>query len=162
MFRIVFAGILCLVLTSSSFCQKDSLIQYKGGLDRLNGDVLRHLRIDRDLHDEGKVRDHYYLVMFDLQKNNTVGPRISIVSVMDSGKAGALLAAFKFTKDKWINLSGEDQTVVLPIYIHYKFDDPNAGDQDIPAIRQDYYINWEKKKIICLKPMIITSLPAVR
>ncbi len=99
---------------------------------------------------------------FDLLKNNTIGPRISIVSVQDSGKAGALLNAFKFTGGKWINLSGEDQTVVLPVYIHYKFDDPNAGDLDMPVIRQDIYINGEKKNIIYLKPMTITSLPTVR
>jgi hypothetical protein len=161
----IFIVIISTLFTQTSFCQQDSLIEYKGGFNLLGRDILRHLPINPAVttyHDEGVDYDRYYTVVLKILKNGGIGKSIFVFSVMDSLKVPLVVDAIRFTAGKWINHSGEDQTVVLPIYLVNRMDEPSDSTKKIPIISQQYYLDGSRSKVVYLAPVILTSYPPKR
>lgn len=74
-------------------------------------------------------------------------------SKLDSIETLNILAALEQTDNKWINNSGKDQTIVLPI--SYIYDDKNDNPEKFPDLQQEFYSNWNKVKLIFLERIIV-------
>ncbi len=146
-------------------CQTPSPIQYKGGWKLLQRDLLLHLPINpavSTFHDDGVQFNRYYQVTMQIGKHGEMGESFTVFSVMDSLKAPFIAEAVRYTAGKWINLSGEDRTVVLPIYLLYRKDGAVDSVGTIPIMSQHHYFNGQATPPVQLAPIVITSYPAVR
>jgi hypothetical protein len=154
--------LLLLTLPSlASFGQSDSLIGYQGGLSRLNKVFLDALDrgVQRYHHDEGKWHDLHFLATFEVSADGAVGPVVSVVADNDSSLFPRIRTAISVTSGKWINHTGEPRTIVLPINIHYVYDDPRYNQADTLRLYQESYDGGVRKKVIYLKPITIESGP---
>lgn len=141
------------------------LLEFKGGYDTLlrkvYGNIVRYER-ERNISSEKKYSS-YYTVAFKIKIDNSIDNTINIFMLngsSDSKLDSVIIESIRQTQGKWINHSKTEETVVLPVYYLYK--DRNENSEKIPDIMQSYYLNWKKRKVIYLKPIILWTGSAVR
>lgn len=157
--------LLGLSLIQNIFSQDSTgVIEYKGGDKALLKKVFFYIsRYEGNLErtQDEKKYSSYYTVVFKIKADNSIDSKIDVLVVNDSTDSkidSAIVELIKQTNGNWINHSNEEQTVVLPIY-HVYMDENSKMN---PDIRQTYYINWKKNKLIYLKPIIVGSYPSQR
>jgi hypothetical protein len=157
--------VLLLLLARKGYSQTDGVIGYKGGLHLLQRDILLHLRINPAVttyHDDGVTYNRYYQVVIQIGKEGQLGESLSVFSLMDTLKAPFIVAAVRATTGKWINHSGKEQTVVLPIYLLYKTAESGDSAVQPPVFGQAVYFGEQKQAAVYLQPVVVSSYPVVR
>jgi hypothetical protein len=119
-----FIFISLLFCKTETFSQaNDSAIGYKGGLKMLARDIIKHLpAIFYKKEGPGDLDidyNRYYQAVMKIHKDGTIDKSILIFSYMDTVKVPIILDAIHQTDGKWINYSGEDQIIVLPLHFLY-------------------------------------------
>jgi hypothetical protein len=150
---------------SEAFSQSnDSLIGYKGGLERLKRDIIKALPTifykkegPEDFYIE---YNRYYEAIMKINKDGTIDKSILIFSFMDTVKMPFIINAIHKTDGKWINYTGEDQIIVLPLHFLYVGNDLSRSPE-MPFMREDYYLNWTKSKLIYFEPIVSISYAPV-
>ena len=135
----------------------DTIIGYKGGSKALTKDIIKHL--PEIFYKKGGLEDlditynRYYEVIMKIHKDGTIDKSILIFSFMDTVKMPILMNAIHQTDGKWINYSGEDQVIVLPLHFLY-IGNYLSSSPEQPIMRQDYYLNWAKSRLIYFEPIV--------
>jgi len=153
----------CFAVTFSQ--TNDSVIGYKGGIKMLARDILKRLPTIFYKNAGPESLDitcnRYYNVVMKIQKDGTIDKSILVFSVMDTVKVPFIINAIQQTNGNWINNSGEDQLIVLPLYLLYERSDESQTPEKIPIMRQDYYLNWTKSRLIYFEPIVSTAYSPV-
>ena len=157
--------VVAIFLALGCYGQADPVIGYKGGMPLLQRDILLHLRINPAVdtyHDEGVNYNRYYQVVMQIGKEGELGESLSVISLMDTLKTPFIVTAIRATAGKWINHSGKEQTVVLPIYLIYKT--AESGDSVVrpPVFGQAVFFGEQKREAVYFPPVVISSYPGVR
>jgi hypothetical protein len=127
------------------FSQSDKL-EYKGGINKLWKLIHRTTDSDDSIWNKNSI-----------DKNNKLSKEIFIVSSQDIDSMPSLYALMEATKDNWINHTGHDLEVVLPLYYYYDDDTPRKRINTVY-----HFAYWPKKEILVLDPLIIKRYPTMR
>ena len=154
------------VLPGYSQIPDSAYLEYKGrpgGLGRLMlNEVSNADRFsDEDFH---KIRHIYYDVQFRIDRTGKLGEQITINSVNDSSLRQTILQAMKKTQGHWINHTGKDMVVILPIHLNNESGDSVFTDSTMKMLPVWHasYNHWEESKILYLTSIEITTYPTVR
>ena len=141
-------------ITLNSFSQtNDSTIKYADGFKTFYRDIYKHLHPGQD-YLGSPDSNRYYTFLIQITASGGLGAiSINSVGIMDSIEIAYILSKLKESKGKWINNSGIDQTMVLPVYFVFN-DYDDKYKQKLPNVNEAYYINWNRKKLIYLEPII--------
>ena len=149
--------LLFLFISSSLFSFSQSTqLEYKGGINQLKKFIGKTTGGDNPEWGKNYEVDKYYNIKFTIDKNNKLGQNILIVSSQDIDSMPSLYSLIESTKDNWINHTGHDLEIVLPLYFYY--------DDDTPRKRIDdkyHFAYLHKKDMLVLDPVITIHYPVV-
>jgi hypothetical protein len=111
---------------------KQALINYKDGKDILTGLFLNRMHLNLDIEDSLVHYNRYFELIFTISKEGSLKGDAFVFSIGDSTKAPYIIQALKRTQGKWINKTGRDVQVVLPIYTIYKESQEKESTEKIP------------------------------
>ena len=161
--------LLCLMLLSGlhGFSQMpdSSYLEYAGSPGGLGRLMLNEVSNSDRLSEEDfyKIHHIYYEVQFRIDKNGTLGEQVIINSVNDTSLRQTILQTMKKTQGHWINHSGKDLLVILPIHLYNDSGDSVFTDSTmkILPVWHASYNRWEETKILYLATIKIKTFPPV-
>jgi hypothetical protein len=131
-----------------------------GGLGRLMLDEVSNAESFNN-RDFFKIHHIYYEVQFRIEKTGNLAEQIIINSVNDTSLRQSIMLAMKKTHGHWINHSGKDLLVILPIQLYNDSGDSVFTDSTmkILPVWHASYNRWEESKIMYLTTIEIKSGP---
>jgi hypothetical protein len=145
---------IAIVLSGIAVCQSNP-IEFQGGRQALDRILAKNIIVDdRKVFDSSR----YFEVFMSINKAGHIG-QVLITSVYDSSKMGLILLVIKKTQDKWINHTGTDQLVSLPIYIYFESD--NDVLRRNPKIFSQQFLDWDNRPMINLVPFVVNVYPTL-
>ena len=155
---ILFALILVCSYRSFSQDTTSNILQYKDGYARLNKMIFSYVGDNYNV--EEVKHSAYSNFNITIDKNGKVVD-VNIFSVDDSSLSTVICKAIYLTDGKWINATGENQILNLPINCIYV--DDGSKDKNIPfTFYSNYYENGRFKNVVHFKPMTIYFYPTVK
>lgn len=161
--RLYLLLILMAVTGEPIFSQTALPIEYKGGSWALFRKVVKYLEINNGVYngnepEKERQGNKYFIVVLSMDGNGRFNNDCSILSIQDTTNCKNVLAAVKETNGSWINHTGENQTVIIPVYFLYDSDEKKL-EKD-PSFK-NYFYSERKRGVICLEPIVIKLLPTV-
>ncbi len=157
---------LSLFLFTTIWAQENpNSVEYTRGRKMLNNSIIDYL-VKHDGTYTGvfayyiREGNKYFIVVIKNDKDGRIKDGGSVLSMQDTTNAEVVLNAVLHTNGLWINHTGVEKTVVLPIYFLYRYDDEKIKREKDPVC-SNYFTN-SNKDIICLEPLVIELHPWVR
>jgi hypothetical protein len=152
-------NLILLLLVLSPFLAFTQIVklEYKGGMDRFRKLIVSTTDGNNDEWNKNNEIDKYYNIKFTIDKDNRLGKDILIESSADIDSMPSIYALMESTKDKWINHTGHDLEVVLPLYYYYEDGTPRKRIND-----KYHFSYWPKKDILILDLLITKRYPTQR
>ncbi|GEM_PF-7016118 len=138
------------------------IITYAGGYNILTKNLVNYVYFNYGFfQDSARAHNRYFQAKIKIDKNGFFKSEMELISINnDTSTIGSIIVeAIKKTSGKWINHSGKDQIVILPVYFIYK--DENTKSEPIPEIKNEIYLEAKKFKPIYLQPIEIDMYPTV-
>jgi hypothetical protein len=103
--------------------------------------------------------NRYYGVRFTVLVDGQIGKEVTVFSFQDTSNSLAILGAIKQTNGNWINNSGKELSVYMPIEVQYIID----GTDPIPLLPIAYreYHDGGPADLVSIPPIIIQQYPPV-
>lgn len=168
---IVLAFFLFAFLYGSAQVYDSTVLTFSGGFGKLEKLVGYETSISDALQNDSFYKNQYiyYQVIFNISKDGNMGD-IWINSLYDTALVSSILGAMKKTNGLWVNNSGAELVVVLPIYYN---NIPNDSFSDLMfkqiydridnsksvKIFSSFYQNWTLRKMVHLKAIKIVGFP---
>jgi hypothetical protein len=160
------------VFFSSQAQKYDSTsLTFTDGYEKLEKLVGYETSISDALQNDSFYKNEYlfYEVILNIGKDGTMGD-IWINSLYDTALASSILEAMKKTNGLWVNNSGSELVVVLPIYYNnipgdsfsnlmFKQIYDRIDNSRSVKIFSSFYQNWESRKLVYLKAIKIVGFP---
>ena len=157
----------CLAIFGISYAQQNSdVIEYAGGRKQLDKAVWKYLGNHKGMFDDAMQSDSarktnkYYTVFMQVDKNGVIGADIMVNACNDTSITSIIAAAVRETSGQWINHSGSDKWVVLPIYYLYK--DERVAIENLPPKKLYLYGINGKTPVVYLDKLEIFLFPTVQ
>jgi hypothetical protein len=156
--RIVFFLLICYVTNARGQQQKE--IEYDSGRIGLTKLMAKSIRPEKYSDSAAWYStDKQYLVLLRIEKNGVLGDDISIFMSNDSLMLPMILDVMRRTQGHWINHTGKEQMVVLPICYFFQSDEK---EKPMPILRFDKYNKTGKEAMVYLEPFTIVMYPPMR
>ncbi len=101
----------------------------------------------------------FYEIQFTVGKNGNLGDSILVSSINDTIAVPYFLKMIRSTQGKWINRSGTDLLVFLPIYV--TFSESKSGFYPTFRPKHSFFLDTIKLQVLTLEPELITRSPTV-
>jgi hypothetical protein len=140
--------------TEIALSQSDtSLLGYQGGYKYL-GKVMLHQLDMGGYYSNTQTDNRYFFFFFTVDKDGKIGKRVFIQSIVDSSliKPGLYISALRATQGKWLNHTGGDLNVILPVIYRRKKD---LNPPPLLNINYNLFDNGNPEKLIRLAPVIV-------
>ena len=156
----------CLAICGFSYSQQNSDgIEYSGGRKQLDKTIGKYLGTHHGMFDDATQPDSarkshkYFTVFMQIDKNGIINGDIMVNACNDTSVTSLIAAAVRGTSGQWINHSGSDIWVVLPIYYLYK--DEGLLTEEIPLTKWYLFTNNRRTPVVYLDKVEIILYPVV-
>jgi len=156
----------CLAICGFSYSQQNSdVIEYSGGQKQLDKTIGKYLGTHKGMFDDapkpdsGRKSNKYFTVFMQINKNGVIDGDIMVNACNDTSVTAVIAAAVRGTSGQWINHSGSDKWVVLPIYYLYK--DEGLLIEKIPLTKWYLFTNNGRTPVVYLDKVEIILYPVV-
>jgi hypothetical protein len=144
----------CCLSAQITLCQSDtSLLGYQGGYKYLGKTMLHQFDMG-GYSDNVKTDNRYFIFFFKVDKDGRIGREVFINTITDSSfiRPDLYITALRATDGKWINRTGGDLNVVLPVIFRRSKD---LNPPPLQQLKYDLFDNGNPGKLIRLDPVIV-------
>src|SRR5450631_4367752 len=157
-----FLVVLFMLQTYSSFSQPTVQVEYRGGTNALTKLFSKSINDRSNNTENAEVRSNrFYSVEFSLDPTGHIMDNVVIVSTSTIDIDSTIVGFMRKVEGNWINHSGHNIDVVLPISFIYKDESVRLTNTQCPLTTTSFS-KWKKREQVVLEPLIITILPTMR